>query len=51
MKEKGKAATDADCAHALGIGPNTLIYCKEKGGNLRMALACAALLYDIEPYE
>lgn len=51
MKAAGLAKSDADCARALGFAPKNLPRYKERGGDDRLALACAAVLGRLEPYE
>lgn len=50
MKSAGLAKSDAECARLLGVSANTVVQMKERGGDLRTALACRALLHRMEPY-
>ena len=51
MKAAGLARHDADCAKLLGVSQNTVVSLKERGADLRTALACRALLHRLEPYS
>lgn len=51
MKYRGLARTDTDCASLLGIGLSTLARWKESGADKRTALACAALIKEIPPFD
>lgn len=50
MKSASLAASDADCARMLGVSANSVVTMKKRGADLRTALACAALIYSLEPY-
>jgi hypothetical protein len=50
MKAAGFARSDAHCARMLGVSPNAVVTFKRRGGDMRTALACAALLAEIKPY-
>ena len=49
MKAAGLARSDAHCGRLLGVSPNAIVTFKRRGGDVRTALACAALLAGIEP--
>ena len=51
MKSAGLAKSDAECARLLGVSANTVVQMKERGADLRTALACRALLHRMEPYS
>lgn len=51
MKSAGHAKSDADCARLLGYEPKHLPRQKYSGGDKRLALACAALLSGLSPYD
>ena len=51
MKTTGRARSDADCARMLGYEPKHLPRQKSGGGDQRLALACAALLSGLSPYD
>lgn len=51
MRETGRSRRDADSARALGVAPNTLVTWKGTGVDRRTALACAALLEGIDPFQ
>ena len=51
MQASGKARNKSDCARALGVLPKHLHRYEANGGDTRLALACAALLADLTPYE
>ncbi|MGA0615960.1 hypothetical protein [Paracoccus sp. KR1-242] len=48
MKSAGLAATDYDCARALGR--RDISDLKQVGGDMRLALACQAVLQGAHPY-
>ncbi len=50
MKESGLGRSDAACARLLGVSANTVVEMKQRGADLRTALACRALLHRLEPY-
>lgn len=50
MKSAGLARSDAECGRLLGVTANTVLAFKSKGADLRIALACRALLHRMEPY-
>lgn len=50
MKAAGLARSDAHCARLLGISANSVLKLKRNGGDMRTALACAALLVGLPPY-
>lgn len=50
MKAAGLARSDAHCARLLGISANSVLKLKRNGGDMRTALACAALLAGLQPY-
>ena len=49
MQAAGHAKTETECAQMLGYRAATLP--KQRGGDQRLALACAALLAGLEPFE
>lgn len=51
MQASGKARNESDCARALDHLPKNLHRLKQNGGDKRLALACAALLHGLRPYE
>lgn len=51
MKAAGRAKTDADCAAQLGVTPAGILKMKKAGTTRSTALAMAALLHGLEPYE
>lgn len=51
MKSAGLARSDAECARLLGVSANSVVAMKQRGADLRTALACRALLHRMEPYE
>ena len=48
MQAAGRAKTETECAQMLGYRAATLP--KQRGGDRRLALACAALLAGLEPF-
>lgn len=50
MKAAGLARSDVECGRQLGISANSIVSMKERGADLRTALACRALLHRLEPY-
>lgn len=50
MKTAGLARSDAAAARLLGVSANTVVEMKQRGADLRTALACRALLHRLEPY-
>ena len=50
MKSAGLARSDAECARLLGISANSVVAMKQRGADMRTALACRALLHRLEPY-
>jgi hypothetical protein len=50
MKAADLAKSDAACAKLLGLSPNWIVKLKKNGADVRMALACQALLQKLEPY-
>lgn len=50
MIASGKARNKSDCARALGYRPADLHRIETRGGDQRLALACAALLAGVAPY-
>jgi DNA-binding CsgD family transcriptional regulator len=50
MKSAGLARSDKACADLLGISANSVLAMKERGTDRRTALACRALLAQLEPY-
>ena len=51
MKTLGLANTDKAAAELLGVTTTTMLNLKAKGTNRRTALACAALVKEIPPFE
>lgn len=51
MKSAGLARSDADCARLLGTLPKHINRYKDRGGDSRLSLACAALLKGLTRYE
>lgn len=51
MKAAGLARSDAACARLLGVSANSVVTFKKQGGDRRLALACAALLHGLGPYQ
>lgn len=51
MKSAGLARSDAAAARLLGVSANTVVEMKQRGADLRTALACRALLHRLEPYS
>jgi len=50
MREAGRALSDAKCAKAIGMTPNSVVLMKRRGTDYRTALACAAALAGLPPY-
>lgn len=50
MKLANLARSDAAAARLLGVSANTVLEMKQRGADLRTALACRALLHRLEPY-
>lgn len=50
MKAAGLARSDAAAGRLLGVSANTVLEMKQRGADLRTALACRALLHRLEPY-
>lgn len=51
MKSAGLARSDAAAARLLGVSANTVVEMKQRGADVRTALACRALLHRLEPYS
>ena len=51
MKLAGLGRSDAECSRQLGVSANAVVAMKQKGADIRTALACRALLHRLEPYE
>ena len=53
MKYRGLARSDAECGRMLGVTLDTVSRGKARGfdDGIRTALACAALLRGLTPYE
>lgn len=51
MKEAGLARSDAAASRLLGVSANTVSEMKQRGADLRTALACRALFHRLEPWE
>lgn len=50
MKEAGLARSDAAASRLLGVSANTVLEMKQRGADVRTALACRALLHRLQPY-
>lgn len=50
MKDAGMARSDAAAGRLLGISANSVVKMKERGTDLRTALACRALYHRLEPW-
>ncbi len=50
MKDMGQFQRDIDAAEALDVRPQTIVDYKRRGGNRQLALACAAIYHNIEPW-
>ena len=50
MKEANLARSDAAAARLLGVSANTVSEMKQRGADVRTALACTALLHRMKPY-
>jgi len=51
MKDANLARSDAAAARLLGVSANTVVEMKQRGADLRTALACRALFHRLEPWE
>ena len=51
MRAAGLAKSDAECARLLGYPEKNITRQKTGGGDKRLALACAALLSGLSPYD
>lgn len=51
MRDAGRIMYDVDAAKLMDISHNTLVTYKRHGTDIRVALACAALLKGIKPYK
>ena len=51
MKSAGLARSDAECGRLLGKSPDTIVRMKRDGTDITVALACAAILAGLEPYQ
>ena len=51
MKAAGLARSDAECGRLLGMSANSVLNLKKNGGGKWIALACAAVLAGIGPYN
>lgn len=51
MKSAGLARSDAECGRLLGLSANSVLAMKERGADLRTALACRALIHRLAPYN
>ncbi|MTH95538.1 helix-turn-helix domain-containing protein [Roseibium sp. RKSG952] len=47
---RARGYTQQDCAEKLGVTPTGVSKMKRNGSTRQTALACAALLNDLEPY-
>lgn len=50
MKLANLARSDAAAARLLGVSANTVVEIKQRGADVRTALACTALLHRMKPY-
>lgn len=50
MKAASLARSDAAAARLLGVSANAVVAMKQRGTDRRTALACRALLHQLEPY-
>lgn len=50
MKEAGLARSDAAAARLLGVSANSVVKMKQRGADVRTALACRALFHRLEPW-
>jgi hypothetical protein len=50
MKAAGLARSDAAASRLLGISPNSVVKLKQRGTDLRTALACRALMEQLSPW-
>jgi len=50
MKAAGLARSDAAAGRLLGVSSNTVLEMKQRGADLRTALACRALFHRLEPW-
>lgn len=50
MKAAGLARSDAECGRLLGKSADTIVRMKSAGTDRAVALACRALLHQLEPY-
>ncbi len=51
MKDKRLSTSDADAGRKLGISANSVVQMKRNGADTRTALACRALLHELDPYR
>lgn len=51
MRSAKLILTDADAGRLLDVSANSILAMKQTGANHRTALACAALLVQLEPYK
>lgn len=51
MKDAGLARSDAAAGRLLGVSANTVLEMKQRGADLRTALACRALFHRLEPWR
>lgn len=51
MKSAGLARSDAAAGRLLGVSANSVLAFKRDGADMRTALACRALLHQLEPYD
>lgn len=51
MKAAGLARSDAAAARLLGVSANSVVKMKARGADLRTALACRALIEQMEPWS
>ena len=51
MKQRGVAATDAECGAKIGKSPDTVVRMKKEGASYAIALACSAALLGLEPWN
>lgn len=51
MRLTGLAKSDRECGSMLGLSANSIVNLKRNGADRRTALACAALLHNLSPYD
>lgn len=51
MKTAGLARSDAECGRLLDRTPRHILHLKRNGADKVTALACSALIHQLEPWE